>query len=67
LVRRIRLIEEGEDCLLRAAESGAIPVSVAIQIAESKYRDIQVYRRARLDINPLLSRRASVDFPPVAP
>jgi ParB family chromosome partitioning protein len=32
----IRLIEGGEDRLLRAVESGAIPVSVAIQIAEPR-------------------------------
>lgn len=37
----IRLIEGGEDRLLRAVESGAIPVSVAIQIAESEDGDIQ--------------------------
>lgn len=37
----IRLIENGEDRLLRAVESGAIPVSVAIQIAESDDGDIQ--------------------------
>lgn len=37
----IRLIEAGEDRLLRAVESGAIPVSVAIQIAESEDADVQ--------------------------
>jgi ParB family chromosome partitioning protein len=37
----IRLIEGGEDRLLRAVESGAIPVSVAIQIAESDDGDVQ--------------------------
>ena len=37
----IRLIEGGEDRLLRAVESGAIPVSVAIQIAESTDADVQ--------------------------
>jgi ParB family chromosome partitioning protein len=37
----IRLIEAGEDRLLRAVESGAIPVSVAIQIAESDDGDVQ--------------------------
>ena len=37
----IRLIEAGEDRLLRAVESGAIPVSVAIQIAESEDGDVQ--------------------------
>ena len=37
----IRLIEGGEDRLLRAVESGAIPVSVAIQIAESEDGDVQ--------------------------
>lgn len=37
----IRLIEDGEDRLLRAVESGAIPVSVAIQIAESEDGDVQ--------------------------
>lgn len=37
----IRLIEAGEDRLLRAVESGAIPVSVAINIAESEDGDVQ--------------------------
>jgi ParB family chromosome partitioning protein len=37
----IRLFEAGEDRLLRAVESGAIPVSVAIQIAESEDSDVQ--------------------------
>ncbi len=37
----IRLIEAGEDRLLRAVESGTIPVSVAIQIAESEDGDVQ--------------------------
>jgi ParB family chromosome partitioning protein len=37
----IQLIEGGEDRLLRAVESGAIPVSVAIQIAESDDGDLQ--------------------------
>jgi ParB family chromosome partitioning protein len=37
----IRLIEEGEDRLLRAVESGAIPVSVAIEISESDDSDVQ--------------------------
>lgn len=37
----IRLIEGGEDRLLRAVESGAIPVSVAIQIAEAEDGDVQ--------------------------
>jgi ParB family chromosome partitioning protein len=37
----IRLIEGGEDRLLRAVESGVIPVSVAIQIAESEDGDVQ--------------------------
>lgn len=37
----LRLIEGGEDRLLRAVESGAIPVSVAIQIAESEDGDVQ--------------------------
>ncbi len=37
----IRLIEDGEDRLLRAVESGAIPVSVAIQIAEAEDGDVQ--------------------------
>ena len=37
----IRLIETGEDRLLRAVESGAIPVSVAMQIAEAADGDVQ--------------------------
>lgn len=37
----IRLIESGEDRLLRAVESGAIPVSIAMQIAESEDSDVQ--------------------------
>jgi ParB family chromosome partitioning protein len=37
----IHLIEGGEDRLLRAVESGAIPISVAIQIAESEDGDVQ--------------------------
>ncbi len=37
----IRLIEGGEDRLLRAVEPGTIPVSVAIQIAESDDSEVQ--------------------------
>jgi ParB family chromosome partitioning protein len=37
----IRLLENGEHRLLRAVESGAIPVSVAVQIADSEDADVQ--------------------------
>jgi len=37
----IRLVENGEHRLLRAVESGVIPVSVAVQIADSEDADVQ--------------------------
>jgi ParB family chromosome partitioning protein len=37
----IRLLENSEHRLLRAVESGAIPVSVAVQIADSEDTDVQ--------------------------
>lgn len=37
----VRLIEKGEERLLRAVESGQIPFSVALEIAEAKDHDIQ--------------------------
>jgi ParB family chromosome partitioning protein len=37
----IRLLENGERRLLRAVESGAIPVSVAVKIADSDDSDVQ--------------------------
>lgn len=38
----IQLLENGEHRLLRAVESGAIPVSVAVQIASSEDGEIQI-------------------------
>ena len=37
----IRLLEKGEHRLLRAVESGQIPVSVAVEIAEADDADVQ--------------------------
>ena len=36
-----RLLENGEERLLRAVESGMVPVSVAVDIAEAEDRDVQ--------------------------
>lgn len=36
-----RLLETGEQRLLRSVESGAIPISIALQIAEADDRDVQ--------------------------
>jgi ParB family chromosome partitioning protein len=56
----IRLIEGGEDRLLRAVESGAIPVSVAIQIAESEDGDIQEALQQAYENGDLKGRKITI-------
>jgi len=56
----IRLIEGGEDRLLRAVESGAIPVSVAIQIAESEDGDVQEALQQAYENGDLKGRKITI-------
>lgn len=56
----IRLIEGGEDRLLRAVESGAIPVSVAIQIAESEDGDVQDALQQAYENGDLKGRKITI-------
>jgi len=56
----IRLIEGGEDRLLRAVESGAIPVSVAIQIAESEDDDVQLVLQEAYENGDLKGKKITI-------
>ena len=56
----IRLIEAGEDRLLRAVESGAIPVSVAIQIAGSEDDDVQKALQQAYENGDLKGRKITI-------
>lgn len=61
-----RLIEQGEQRLLRSVESGFIPLSVAVEIAESKDHDVQAalssaYERGLLKGRKLLMARKIIE------
>jgi len=56
----IRLIEGGEHRLLRAVESGAIPVSVAIQNAESEDDDVQQVLQQAYESGDLKGKKITI-------
>ena len=61
-----RLLEKGEQRLLRSVESGHIPLSVAVEIAEAEDHDVQAalssaYERGLLKGRKLLIARKVVD------
>ncbi len=61
-----RLIEKGEQRLLRSVESGVIPLSVAVDIAEAEDEDIQAaltgaYERGQLRGRKLLAAKKIVE------
>lgn len=61
-----RLIETGEQRLLRSVESGMIPVSVAVEIAESPDHDVQAaltkaYENGQLKGRKLLAARKLIE------
>lgn len=61
-----RLIERGEQRLLRSVESGMIPVSVAVEIAESADHDVQAaltkaYENGQLKGRKLLAARKLIE------
>jgi ParB family transcriptional regulator, chromosome partitioning protein len=61
-----RLIEKGEQRLLRSVESGIIPVSVAVEIADSEDQDVQAalsraYERGLLKGRKLLMARKLIE------
>ncbi|WP_421849400.1 plasmid partitioning protein RepB C-terminal domain-containing protein [Novosphingobium sp.] len=61
-----RLIEKGEQRLLRSVESGSIPLSVAVEISESEEHEVQAalasaYERGLLKGRKLLIARKVVD------
>ena len=61
-----RLIEKGEQRLLRSVESGIIPLSVAVEIAESEDHDVQAalssaYERGLLKGRKLLMARKLIE------
>ena len=61
-----RLIEKGEQRLLRSVESGTIPVSVAVEIAEADDHDVQAalssaYERGLLKGRKLLAAKQLIE------
>ncbi|MEI9927822.1 MAG: plasmid partitioning protein RepB C-terminal domain-containing protein [Sphingomonas sp.] len=61
-----RLIEKGEQRLLRSVESGTIPVSVAVEIAEADDHDVQAalsnaYERGLLKGRKLLAAKKLIE------
>lgn len=63
----VRLIEKGEERLLRAVDSGQIPFSVALEIAEAEDRDIQAalqsaYEKKLLRGKKLLAAKRIVEL-----
>lgn len=61
-----RLIEKGEQRLLRSVESGTIPVSVAVEIAEAADHDVQAalsraYESGQLKGRKLLAARKLIE------
>jgi ParB family chromosome partitioning protein len=62
-----RLIEKGEQRLLRSVESGAIPITVAVEIAEADDHDIQAalsaaYERGLLRGRKLLAAKKLIEI-----
>lgn len=62
-----RLIEKGEQRLLRSVESGTIPVSVAVEIAEAEDHDVQAalstaYERGLLKGRKLLAAKKLIEL-----
>lgn len=62
-----RLIEKGEQRLLRSVECGAIPVSVAVEIAEAEDQDVQAalfsaYQQGLLKGRRLLAAKKLVEL-----
>lgn len=62
-----RLIEKGEQRLLRSVESGTIPISVAIEIAEAEDHDVQAalsnaYERGLLKGRKLLAAKKLIEL-----
>lgn len=53
----VRLLESGEHRLLRAVESGKLPVSVAVDIAEAKDTEVQDVLRQAYEANQLRGGR----------
>ena len=53
----LRLLESGEHRLLRAVESGKLPVSVAVEIAEAKDTEVQDVLRQAYENNQLRGGR----------
>lgn len=53
----IRLLEQGEERLLKAVESGQIPFTVALEIAESADRDIQSALQSAYEKNLLRGKK----------
>ena len=53
----IRLLENGEHRLLRAVESGHVPVSIAVQIADADDTEVQNVLRQAYEDNQLRGRR----------
>jgi ParB family chromosome partitioning protein len=52
-----RLLENGEERLLRAVESGMMPISVAVDIAEAEDGDVQVALQAAYETRQLRGRK----------
>lgn len=62
-----RLIEKGEQRLLRSVESGGIPLSVAVEIAEAEDHDVQAalsnaYERGLLRGKKLIAARRLIEL-----
>jgi ParB family chromosome partitioning protein len=53
----IRLLENGEERLLRAVESGMMPISVAVDIAEAEDGDVQAALQAAYESKQLRGRK----------
>lgn len=53
----IRLLENGEERLLRAVESGMMPISVAVDIAEAEDGDVQSALQAAYESKQLRGRK----------
>ena len=53
----IHLAEKGEQRLLRAVETGQLPITVAIDIADSEDRDVQAALRSAYEKNLLRGRK----------
>lgn len=56
----VRLLEKGEERLLRAAESGQIPFSVALEIAEAEDHEVQSALQAAYEKNLLRGKKLMI-------